>query len=864
MAAIIRINSTAGSNDNLPLGTLVNLDSQDTATTYLWSIQSQPAGAPSDVLSSTTDKSPTFTPTREGSYLIQLVVDQGLPTEDTDQVIAAVLELETGNRIPAVGETTQNDAATGWSQTAVDEILRRVTRLTDGGYIMGVAGESIPNGSPVYASGTTTIATGLPGERPLIEFSRAYADDAATLVGNVGMAIQSVDGSPIVSGSIIRVLANGLFQSVLYVGAAPAIGDWVYITDAGSLDTVAGTYGRTMGSVCNVDVGTTTYDVYVGGEMAVPFGPAGGDLSGLYPNPEIAKLQGQDLDVTSTPPASGEVLGWDGSSWVPVSNGASPIGSAGGVLGYTGSTYPNPNGLSAVSGGGYIGLRPDTTNGVQFVVDSVTSGNGKLLKAIAGDSSGGLGGDATLKGGVGSTAGGAAYLLGGNGSSGGGAAQVVGGTAVASGAGGAITVRGGQANAGAGGNVTVVSGYGSTASGNVTITTEGSALNADGYLEIAISGVTATSASNLTVEGGLASGSGQTGSSVTFNLGYVESSATAGAFSVTSGTGAAAGAAAATSGGDVTLTAGTGGAANASFDGGFGGFVTIQAGTGGAGTLTNDAGDGATVYVYGGAAGSSAKVGSGADGGDVYIRAGSGTGTTGVDGDVFIGTAQTQSVQIGASDKDVKTIGRNVGTPTIYAPLAATTIPVNGPTIFLNPAANRDMTASPTLQTSGITAGTIVTIVNEDSTFYVDMTQDAGGTSYLKLATGNIYLFEYDSITFIFDGTYWVEVGRNVQPGKSYTPVAGTTIPVLCPVILLANAGAVDLGTANATIQTVGINAGTRVTFIQNGAGTTTFRRGGSSLIRLSAASHAIAQYGTLEFVYNGTNWCEISESNNA
>jgi hypothetical protein len=174
------------------------------------------------------------------------------------------------------------------------------------------------------------------------------------------------------------------------------------------------------------------------------------------------------------------------------------------------------------------------------------------------------------------------------------------------------------------------------------------------------------------------------------------------------------------------------------------------------------------------------------------------------------------------------------------------------------------MTASPTLQTSGITAGTIVTLVNEDTTFYVDLTQDAGGTSFLKLSTGNIFLYKYDTITLIFDGTYWVEVGRNVQPGKSYTPVAGTTIPVLCPVILLTNAGNIDLGTANATIQTTGINAGTRLTFVQNGAGTTTFRRGGSSLLRLSSASHAIAQYGTLEFVYNGTNWCEIAESNNA
>jgi hypothetical protein len=346
-----------------------------------------------------------------------------------------------------------------------------------------------------------------------------------------------------------------------------------------------------------------------------------------------------------------------------------------------------------------------------------------------------------------------------------------------------------------------------------------------------------------------------------------------------------AGGATATVGGGVAIGAGLGP---------IGGAISITAGqgdttNGGAATLTGGVGgvDGGWVFVTGGAAGSgnagsvliAGGASSGERGGSVTLLGGNSTGTgatpdggninldggTGqTNGTVSLGATNAIYVTVGRSGKDVLTQGRNVGVPTTYAPLAATTIPVNGPTIFLNPAANRDMTASPTLQTSGITAGTIVTLVNEDSTFYVDLTQDAGGTSYLKLATGNIFLFKYDTITLIFDGTYWVEVGRNVQPGKSYTPVAGTTIPVLCAVILLANTGAVDLGTAVATIQTVGINAGTRVTFVQKGTGTTTFRRGGSTLLRLTNASHAVAQYGTLELVYDGANWCELALSNNA
>jgi hypothetical protein len=65
---------------------------------------------------------------------------------------------------------------------------------------------------------------------------------------------------------------------------------------------------------------------------------AGGDLDGTYPNPDVVKIQGRTVEDTA--PSSGEFLGWDGSKWTPSTvSGAPPTGSAGGDLS---GTYPDP------------------------------------------------------------------------------------------------------------------------------------------------------------------------------------------------------------------------------------------------------------------------------------------------------------------------------------------------------------------------------------------------------------------------------------------------------------------------------------------------------------------------------------------
>jgi hypothetical protein len=73
-----------------------------------------------------------------------------------------------------------------------------------------------------------------------------------------------------------------------------------------------------------------------------PTGIAGGDLSGNYPSPVVQKLQG--VAVSNTLPGNGQVLKFDGTQWAPGTDnggaGTNPTGSAGGDLS---GNYPNPN-----------------------------------------------------------------------------------------------------------------------------------------------------------------------------------------------------------------------------------------------------------------------------------------------------------------------------------------------------------------------------------------------------------------------------------------------------------------------------------------------------------------------------------------
>lgn len=282
--ARIEVNGTPGSNDNLPINTLVQLSNQDLGgeLSYLWSILDQPTGTV-DSLSATNIENPTLTPKKEGTYLLQLIVNFGLPTEQRDRAVVAIRQLKTLERIPAAGETNEDDTMRGWA-TAVNALYRRVDALlSDPGIIVGAntSGSTLARGDVVRVTSGQVIKSGLPGQETVPGFVKAPATGSGTVDELLCVVEGDVAGNPSVGiGVLTKVRYIGRLAS-MPLGAG-AVGDTIYVSDTATLSTTQGTVRRQVGSIMSVSGGLR--DIWfdgVGGADIVPadrafllYGPA--------------------------------------------------------------------------------------------------------------------------------------------------------------------------------------------------------------------------------------------------------------------------------------------------------------------------------------------------------------------------------------------------------------------------------------------------------------------------------------------------------------------------------------------------------------------------------------------------------------
>lgn len=252
--ALITVNAVAGSNTDLVINTLTQLSNSGNGgeATYLWTVVDQPPGT-ADNLSSTTIQSPTLTPKKEGTYLIDLVVNLGLADEARNRVVCVVRHLKTRVQSPAAHQTSENGTR-GWA-AQVGPVIDLVDAMrADPGIIVAQAAATLAVNDVVHGTGSATIKSGLPGQEKVPILDKALATQAYILTDELYLVVGAVDGGSITVGKLFFARAFGMHRTAVSISAAVAL-DTVYVSDTATLSRTVGTNTRRVGKVLAVNGG---------------------------------------------------------------------------------------------------------------------------------------------------------------------------------------------------------------------------------------------------------------------------------------------------------------------------------------------------------------------------------------------------------------------------------------------------------------------------------------------------------------------------------------------------------------------------------------------------------------------------------
>lgn len=182
--------------------------------------------------------------------------------------------------------------------------------------------------STVSGGGTTT-AVAMGGD---LTGQSNNAQLAAGVVGSAELANQAVTGAKIANGTITETQLDPTVVSKLNAAGSGSVADGS-IT-APKLNTGAGTNGQVLVLDSTAPGGFKWQTITTG--SATPTGPAGGALSGTYPNPTLANgaVSLANISISGTP-TNGQILSYNGSglAWINAPAGGGAVTSVAGKTG---------------------------------------------------------------------------------------------------------------------------------------------------------------------------------------------------------------------------------------------------------------------------------------------------------------------------------------------------------------------------------------------------------------------------------------------------------------------------------------------------------------------------------------------------
>lgn len=317
--ALININNEDAPNVahlDVPINVEVQLGNHGLGdeSTYLWTVLDQPPGT-EDTLSSTTIHNPTITPKKEGTYLLELIVDEGLSTQKRARAVFAVLDIKTRERIPVAGERTEASTTRGWAAAMNAALTHALASSVDNNIVVAeIAGNNSLNPlTAVRFSGYTTLKESLPGEERVLKVLKATANDLGATTQSLGVILNSVDGSvaPAAPGTLVNVRVYGPVFDGFSFSSSPGNdysaykGQDVHLLDDGTIGPVSiGTNARAIGTILDIVEGpagvyTVSY-FFDGGQL-----PNAQQMKVLLLS-KLPSLSGNDMPSM---PANADVMG---------------------------------------------------------------------------------------------------------------------------------------------------------------------------------------------------------------------------------------------------------------------------------------------------------------------------------------------------------------------------------------------------------------------------------------------------------------------------------------------------------------------------------------------------------------------------
>lgn len=254
-SADIRVNALVPPQ-NVVINVAANFSNASTGgeVTFAWTLLDQPEGPPDALVPA--GPTAALTPLKEGSYLVQLVVNSGTNTEARDIAKIDVRNFIDGRSYPAAGETVEQNMARGWAEEA-NRLFGDLTSIRkDPGQVAGViaVNGTTANQTVLFISGTVEIKATLPGAERVPLFDIANGSSTTEMAGSLFLLTKSVTNtaapSAPVANDVIWARADGMVYGVNLGGGA--VGDSVYVSDAGSLALLPGTVGRSVGQIVAV------------------------------------------------------------------------------------------------------------------------------------------------------------------------------------------------------------------------------------------------------------------------------------------------------------------------------------------------------------------------------------------------------------------------------------------------------------------------------------------------------------------------------------------------------------------------------------------------------------------------------------